>query len=80
VPLQCVEGHNPIERARHLQFRFVQFVPRPFNRAVALVRVTSDGIGLRIESESGERMATRLRPMTLRDAFQQPRFWRRPGT
>lgn len=31
-------------------------------------------MALRIESERGGRMATLLRPMTLRDALARPRF------
>jgi hypothetical protein len=52
------------------------FIRRPYQRPTSLVRTRDDRLVLRIESERGERMATRLRPMTLVDAFRGslPRF------
>jgi hypothetical protein len=50
---------------------------RPYNKPTSLVRLADDRLVLRIRSESGERMATRLRPMTIDDALRQPRFCRR---
>jgi hypothetical protein len=52
------------------------FIRRPYNRPTSLVRTRDDRLLLRLESEHGERMATQLRPMTLRDAFRgtRPRF------
>jgi hypothetical protein len=53
------------------------FVPRPYPRPRSLIRIKSDGLALRLESPSGELMATRLREMTLRDAVVRPFFRRR---
>jgi hypothetical protein len=47
------------------------FVPRPYARPRSLVQLKSDGLALRLEAPSGELMATRLRVMTLRDAFER---------
>jgi hypothetical protein len=55
------------------------FIPRPYPRPRSLIRITSDVLALRLESPSGELMATRLRAMTLRDAFERPFFHRRRG-
>jgi hypothetical protein len=55
------------------------FPPRPYGRAVALVRDRDERLALRLVSTDGVRMATRLRPMTLGDAL--PPAWlvrRRP--
>jgi hypothetical protein len=53
------------------------FVPRPYARPRSLVQLKSDALALRLEAPSGERMATRLRAMTLRDAFERPFFFHR---
>jgi hypothetical protein len=52
------------------------FIRPPYNRPTSLIRTRDDRLVLRIESEQGERMATRLRPMTLLDALRglSPRF------
>lgn len=50
-------------------------VPRPYHRPYSLVRL-GDRMLLRVVAPTGERMAAPLRPMTLRDAFTQPRFRR----
>ena len=55
----------------------MEFRPRPYNRPTSLVRSTGDQVVLWLESERGGRMATRLRPMTIRDAFRPPWFRRR---
>jgi hypothetical protein len=48
----------------------MEFRPRPYSRPLALVRMPPDDrLVLRVETR-GERMATHLRPMTLRDAFR----------
>jgi hypothetical protein len=52
------------------------FVPRPYNRPTSLIRRDGDRLVVRLLSETGERMATRLRPMTLRDALTHPFFVR----
>jgi hypothetical protein len=54
------------------------FIDRPNQRPTSLVRLDGDRLALRIQSDSGERMATRLRPMTIADAFRQPTFRRPP--
>ena len=54
------------------------FRPRPHFRPRSLVRMKDKGIALRVEAPTGEQMATRLRAMTLRDAFEQPFFYRKP--
>ena len=53
------------------------FVPRPYPQPLSLIRLKSDGLALRLEAPSGELMATELRAMTLRDAFERPFFTRR---
>jgi hypothetical protein len=53
-------------------------VPRPYNRPQSLVRMPGDRVVLRLVTPDGVRMATTLRPMTLRDVFTRPRF-RRPS-
>jgi hypothetical protein len=53
------------------------FIPRPYFRPRSLVRIKENGLVLRVELPTGERMATHLRPMTLRDAFERPFFYRR---
>jgi len=60
----------------------VSFRPRSLGRPRSLIRVDGGAIALRLTSASGERMATPLRPMTLRDAHAAPAFFRRrkPGT
>jgi hypothetical protein len=55
------------------------FIPRPYPRPRSLIRIKSDGVGLRLESPTGEKMATLLRAMTLRDAFERTFFTRRCG-
>ena len=49
------------------------FIRRPYNRPTSLVRVRDEHFVMRIEAENGERMATHLRPMTLRDALSGSR-------
>jgi hypothetical protein len=50
-------------------------------RARSLIRLEGGAIALRLTSTSGVAMATRLRPMTLRDArAAPPRFFRRRKT
>jgi hypothetical protein len=55
----------------------VQFIPRPFFRPRSLVRISDNGVAMRVEAPTGERMAMLLRPMTLGDAFERPFFHRR---
>jgi hypothetical protein len=50
------------------------FIDRPYQRPTSLVRLDGDRLALRIRSDSGERMATHLRPMTIADALRQPTF------
>jgi hypothetical protein len=40
----------------------------------SLVRLGDGTLAIRMTSPTGERMATRLRPMTIRDAFTVPWF------
>ena len=49
----------------------------PYRRPVGLVRLEGERVALRLVGDDGSRMATHLRPMTLRDAFAPPRFSRR---
>jgi hypothetical protein len=56
----------------------VEFHRRPLHRPTSLIRTGDGRLILRIRSEAGERMATHLAPMSLRDAFRQPVFYRRP--
>lgn len=53
------------------------FLPRPYCRPRSLIRLKSEGLALRLEAPTGELMATHLRAMTLRDAFERPFFTRR---
>ena len=48
------------------------FVPQPYRRPVSLVQAAGDRLVLRLVVPDGRRMATHLRPMTLRDAFERP--------
>jgi hypothetical protein len=58
----------------------VSFRPRPLGRPRSLIRLDGGAIALRLTAASGERMATPLRPMTLRDAHAAPMFHRRGTT
>jgi len=51
--------------------------PIPMGKPESLVALKNDGLFLRLKAPSGDRMATRLRDMTVRDAFSPPRFLRR---
>lgn len=53
------------------------FVPRPYPRPLSLIRLSGDSVALRLQAPTGELMATHLRAMTLRDAFERPFFIRR---
>jgi len=55
----------------------MNFRPRPFGRPRSLIQLDGGAIALRLTSTTGERMATRLRPMTLSDAHAAPQFFRR---
>jgi hypothetical protein len=46
-------------------------------RPRSLIQLDGGAIALRLTSTTGERMATRLRPMTLRDAHAAPHLFRR---
>ena len=46
-------------------------------RPTSLIRLDGGAIALRLMSSHGESMATRLRPMTLRDAHAAPHLFRR---
>ena len=50
---------------------------RSFGRPRSLIQLDGGAIALRLTSTTGERMATRLRPMTLQDARTVPHFFRR---
>lgn len=49
----------------------------PCRRPVGLVRIDAERLALRLIGDDGSRMATHLRPMTLRDAFAPPWIVRR---
>jgi hypothetical protein len=55
----------------------VEFRPLPCGRPTSLIRSDRERFVLRLQSQAGERMATRLRPMTVRDALRHPFFYRR---
>lgn len=42
--------------------------PRPHARPERLIRLPNGNVALRVTGPDGQRMATHLRPMTLRDA------------
>ena len=52
------------------------FVPRPHVRAVSLVRTAGGEFVVRLVTAGGDRMASRLRPLTLRDALDHGRLRR----
>jgi hypothetical protein len=58
----------------------VHFRSRSPGRPRSLIRLDGGAIALRLTSATGEPMATRLRPMTLRDAHPAPHFFRRRTT
>jgi hypothetical protein len=58
----------------------VHFRSRSLGRPRSLIQLDGGAIALRLTSSSGERMATRLRPMTLRDAAAAPQLFRRGKT
>jgi hypothetical protein len=53
---------------------------RSLGRPRSLIQLDGGAIALRLTSTRGEQMATRLRPMTLRDAHSAPQFFRRRKT
>jgi len=55
----------------------MEFHPRPYSRPTSLIRTADGRIILRIRSEAGDAMATRLAPMSLSDALRPPFFYRR---
>jgi hypothetical protein len=57
--------------------RPMEMRPIPFGRPESLVRLADGRLVLRLSSPAGERMATRLRAMTTRDAFAPLRRYRR---
>lgn len=58
----------------------MHFRRRPLGTPRSLIQLDGGAIALRLTSASGEAMATRLRPMTLRDAHAAPPFFRRRRT
>ncbi|HEY8408856.1 MAG TPA: hypothetical protein VIK66_12810 [Gaiellaceae bacterium] len=50
---------------------------RSLGRPHSLIQLDGGAIALRLTSTRGEKMAIRLRPMTLRDAYAVPPLFRR---